>query len=103
MKPDERQSTIAMEVMMIDCTGSTIACDDPRGLPSGEEDLRGIARYLGLAVAGEAITIAAAADALVQWTDADSHALESAAARSEAGSLAESVLKIAASAPPRAA
>ena len=88
---------------MIDCTGSNIAGNDPGIITSGEADLRGIARYLGLAVAGEVITIADAAEALVEWTEADSPALEHAAAQSEAGSVAENVLRIAASAPSRAA
>ena len=88
---------------MIDCTGSNIAGNDSGAMNSGDEDLRGIARYLGLAVAGEVITIDAAANALVEWTEADSPALEHAAAQSEAGSVAENVLRIAASAPSRAA
>ena len=88
---------------MIDCIGSPARGADPECLPSGEEDLRGIARYLGLAVAGQVITIEAAAVALGEWTEADSCTLQDAAARSEAGSVAETLLKIAAAAHTRAA
>ena len=88
---------------MIDCTGSPARGTDAECNSSGEEDLRGIARYLGLAVAGQVVTIEAAAVALVEWTEADSCTLEDAAAQSEAGSVAETLLKIAAAAHPRAA
>ena len=94
---------IATEVRMIDCTESTISEGGPACVSSGEADLGGIARYLALAVAGEVITLEAAAAALIEWTAADNRALKNAAARSDAGSVAESVLNIAAAAHPRAA
>ena len=47
---------------MMDCTAPTTNGDGPVCISSGEEELRGIARYLGLAVAGEVLTLDAAAE-----------------------------------------
>ena len=68
-----------------------------------KEDLAGMARYLGLAVAGEVITTDAAAHALFEWSDGNIHALVDASQRSRPGSDAERLLVIAAATRPRAA
>jgi len=88
---------------MIDCSGIETSDGATASVASGEEDLRRIARYLALAIAGDVVTIENAASALVEWSDADTRALEDAAARSEPGSVAECLLKVAASAHSRAA
>lgn len=61
-------------------------------------DLDGFARYLGMAVESECVTIAAAADALAEWADDDDddEALSTAATRSLAGSSAQRLLNVAA-------
>jgi len=86
---------------MAKCARSTIA-ENAHAAPA-DDDLAGIARYLGLAVAGEVITEDAAAAALFTWSEGDIHALVDASERARPGSDAERLLMIAASYHPRAA